>query len=84
MNPPPNPHAAAARADIAAYNAPLLANPPHDAPPPDLLDRVFDNWPDMARYRDTATVERMVYWLHGEQHSCWFVTVTAHAAPKGE
>jgi len=27
--PPPNPKAAQARADIEAYNAPLLVNPPH-------------------------------------------------------
>ncbi len=46
-------------------------------PPPDLLDRIFAQWPDMARYRDTATVERVDYWLRGERRWCWFVTITA-------
>ena len=83
ITPPPNPRAEQARADIAAYNAPLLVNPPHDFPPPapslaDVLPLVLSRWPDMARYAETARVES----LHHARGWCWCVTVTVVESEK--
>ncbi len=74
---PPNPRAAEAARDMRAYNAPLLANPQAvvPQPPSDLLDRVFEKWPDMERYRATATIERIDYETNGARRWCWCVTV---------
>lgn len=82
MKPAPNPHAAEQRASIAAHMAqargiPATA-PEESAPPAGLLDRVFEHWPDMAKYRETARIERIDYWTAatGWQWQ-WCVTITA-------
>ncbi len=61
--------------DVA--RAAMQANPPAmpPAPPPDLLDRVFAKWPDMERYRSSATVERIDYWQASAWRWCWCVTI---------
>jgi hypothetical protein len=42
-----------------------------------LLDRIFERWPDMRRYADTARRERLEYVLSGNRRGwCWCVTVT--------
>lgn len=83
MNPPPNPHAAEARAAIMQHSAPLLQNPPRDdaPPPPSLaagLARIAAQWPDMARYAATAQIEPLPH----PRGWCWGVTVTVAAMPQ--
>lgn len=82
MNPPPNPNAAQARAEMMAHNA-LVQNPQHDdAPPaPTLsagLERIVTQWPDMAKYYKTARIDK----LYHKQGWCWCVTVTIKECEK--
>lgn len=43
-----------------------------------LLDRIFERWPELRRYADTARRERLEYVLpDGRRCWCWGVTVTA-------
>ncbi len=55
----------------------LRAESDAPAPPPDLLDRIFAQWPGMERYRDTSTIEPIYYWRNGAAAWCWCVTITA-------
>lgn len=87
ITPPPNPHASAARAAMQQHNAAvsrLRGDPPvAPPPPPDLIERVFAQWPDMARYRDTARIERVDYWRNGAWCWTWMVTIDARDAQNG-
>lgn len=83
MNPPANPHAAEQRAAVQAHMAQARGEtypPPAPAEPTphaELLDRVFEHWPDMERYRETARIERIDYCLNDEWRWCWCITITA-------
>lgn len=74
MNPPPNPRAAAAAAEMRAYNAPLLVNP---APAP--REVVIAQWhrSDVARTFSEADVE--MWWSMAAA-----ISAAAHAALQGE
>lgn len=74
MNPPPNPRAATAAAEIRAYNAPLLVNPAL-AP----CEVVIAQWhrSDVARTFSEAEVE--MWWTMAAT-----ISAAAHAAPQGE
>lgn len=82
MNPPANPHASEARAAMQAHMAQARGYTPpplpleEPAPPAGLIERVFEQWPDMAKYRETARIERLDYCLCGEWRWCWSVTIT--------
>ena len=72
LTPPPNPAAAQARSDMREYNAPLMVAPPVDEAA--FIAAVFERWPDMLPYADTARIG-MVY---DAQRETWrrCVTVT--------
>lgn len=85
MNPPPNPQAAAANADMRAYNAALRGEmmtrtEPPAAVPADVLAAVLQRWPDMARYAHTARLEPHVSSIDGRVYG--FVTVTVFSKEK--
>lgn len=73
--PPPNPNADLARAAMQQHNAQYMPLPDDDA----FIERVFERWPDMRKYADTARVG-MVYDYKAQQ---WrrHVTVTVYQAP---
>lgn len=41
-----------------------------------LLDRYWQQWPDLRRYEATAKRERLDYWTPDGWRWCWCVTVT--------